>query len=484
MARIPLLGGAYQARSLIAAAQRCVNLYPEENPRASTPPVPVTHYLTPGLRPVSVSPASGRIRALYRATNGSLFAVVNSTVYYVNESLNWTSIGTVPLRTTPVSFADNGAVIVLVDGSAGWAIRMSDNAFGAITGASFYGATTVAYLDTYFIFNRPGTDQFYISLSNADYGMLTGGTAFDSLDIAAKTGSADPIVAVASNHGELWLIGELTSEIWANTGAADFTFGRIQGAFVDHGCAAPYSLTQQDVFLFWLAQDRQGKAVIVRSNGYAIKRISTHAIEQDIQGYAKIDDAIGYCHQIEGHSFYVLTFPSQDRTWVYELSTGQWHERGSVDGNGVIIRHRANAYAFAYNKNFAGDFQNGTLYVYDQNYYLDGSQPIPRIRTFPHIVGDGNRIEYTRFAADLEVGQTGGTMTDDPPMISLRWSDTRGATYGNPVLQSMGSAGQVYVQPQWRRLGIARDRVFELSWSAPVKTSLNGAWVITNGSET
>lgn len=49
MARIPLIGGAYQAKSIIANAQRCVNLYPEANPQSDQPPSPATHYPTPGL---------------------------------------------------------------------------------------------------------------------------------------------------------------------------------------------------------------------------------------------------------------------------------------------------------------------------------------------------------------------------------------------------------------------------------------------------
>lgn len=480
--RLPLLGGAYQSRSLIAAAQRCVNLYPEQNPPEGTPPVPVTHYPTPGLRVVSQAPIVGRVRASYRATDGKLYVAVNgpsgTVIYAVSDTFGWTSLGTIPTGLNPLVFADNGLAIVIVDGTAtSYAIDMSSSAFGTISATNFYGGTWVTYLDTYFIFNRPGTAQFYISVSNVTYAMLIGGTGFDALDIAAKTGSADDIVAVAAIHGELWLIGELTSEIWANTGAADFTFGRIQGAFCDHGCAAPYSLSQQDIYLFWLAMDRQGKAVIVRSEGYGVKRISTHAIEADIQSYNTISDGIGYCHQIDGHAFYVLTFPDANKTWAYELATGQWHERASIDGNGNLARHRGNCFAFAYNQGLVGDYQNGTLYVYDQTYYLDGTVPIPRIRTFPHVVNNGKRMQYNQFVADIEVGQTGGNMTTEPWKLSLRWSDNRGASFGNPVIQSMGSGGQHLISPQWRSLGTARDRVFELSWSAPVKTSLNGAWI-------
>jgi len=65
----------------------------------------------------------------------------------------------------------------------------------------------------------------------------------------------------------------------------------------------------------------------------------------------------------------------------------------------------------------------------------------------------------------------------DPPMISLRWSDDRGASWSQPLTQPLGQAGQTEINLQWRRLGMARDRVFELSWSSPVKTALNGAFI-------
>jgi hypothetical protein len=49
MTAIPLTAGAYTAASLIADAQRCVNMYPEANPEKTKPNMPVTHYVRPGL---------------------------------------------------------------------------------------------------------------------------------------------------------------------------------------------------------------------------------------------------------------------------------------------------------------------------------------------------------------------------------------------------------------------------------------------------
>lgn len=562
--RVPLLGGAYTSRSVIASAQESINLYSERNVESGQPPVPATCYPTPGLLLESEPPYIQAMRSLFRASNGALYAVIGPKVFYVSNVGDWTELGTIPNNSTPAVFADNGLAIVLVDGTAtGYAIRMSDNTFGTITDPSFYGARSAAYQDTWFIFNRPDTDQFYISLPNATYDMLTGtpggiyegsiiaggssygdgtyttvpltggtgsgaeatitvsggvvtavtitedgadyvigdvlsadnsdlggtgsgfsyavdgvhGYAFDPLDIAAKSGSADNIVAVASVHSELWLIGELTTEVWFNSGAADFPFQRIQGAYIDHGNAAPYSTAQIDISLLWLSQDRQGHCVVVMSEGYSVKRISPHALEQEFQAYSTISDAIAYCHQIEGHAFYVLTFPAADRTYVYDIMTEQWHRRASIDGNGVLHRHRSNCFAFAYGKNLAGDYQNGNLYQLTNAVYTDNGVAIPRIRIFPHLVEDGNRQIYDRFQADMACGQEEGGESSSPPEVSLSWSDNKGFTYGNPVGQSLGATGQYLTSPTWWRLGMARDRVFKLSWSANADTALNGCWL-------
>jgi hypothetical protein len=503
--RVPLSGGAYQSRSVIGSAQRCINLFPESNPPEGDAPVPVTHYPTPGLRLLTAGQQTTICRCIYEATTGEAFRVVGDTVYAIATDWSETAIGSVsPLSLrTPVSMIDNGQVLLIVDGTPnGYVFDLTARTFGKVNDPAFYGADRVEYLDTYFVLNRPGTNQLYWSLSEVSYANLTGTitspqtyAAFDPLDVAAKTGSPDNIATVVAVHGDLWLLGEnVGTEIFTNTGAADSTFERQPGAFIEHGCAARYSAARQDVSVFWLSKDREGQGIIVRGAGYDLERISTHAIEAAIQAYSKIDDAIGYCFQQQGHAFYVITFPTADVTWAYELKTKQWHELAWSDQNGGLHRHRANCCAFAYGQNIVGDWQNGSLYALDPNVYTDVGQPIVRIRTFPHLLNDGKRCSYRTFIADMEVGTLSnaglqlsdfdldfasdfGPIVDTDPKISLRWSDTRGASYGNPVIRSLGSGGQYETSPAWWGLGLARDRVFELSWSAPVRTALNGAFV-------
>lgn len=571
MPRVPLLGGAYRARSLIASAQRCVNLYAELNPDPQAP-VPVTHYPTPGLRSIATPDFKQVAREVYTASNGNVYAIIGSHVFSVASDFAMTEIGTIADLPTPVSMADNGQVIVIVDGTTvGYCINMADNDFGQILDTNYLGAATVDFIDGFFVFEKPDTAQWYISLSTVSFAMLrqseildgsitsggslytngtyddvpltggsgsgataqivisgaavtgvsitTGGTgyvngetlsanasdvggtgsgftwqisemnpAFDPLDIVSKQGGADPVAAVAANRGELWILGTQTSEVWVNTGAADFAFQRVQGGILQQGCAAKNSVAQLDTSLFWLAQDKKGKGIVVQAQGYQAQRVSTHSIEAEIQRYSTISDAIGFCFQQNGHAFYVLTFPSADKTWLMEVATKQWSEFNWTDPNGTLRRHRANCCCFGYGVNIVGDWQNGTLYALDPNVFDDNGQPIKRIRTFPHLIKDGKRVRYERFVADVQVGTLENTLpqqvgvngvvsSSDEPLLTLRWSDDRGVSYGDPIMQGMGASGEYLTQVAFSRLGMARDRVFEVSWSSPINTSLLGAFI-------
>jgi hypothetical protein len=466
--RIPLTGGAYAAKSLIADAQRQVNLYGEQNPQDAT--APFTYYPTPGLTLVSTPPVAGESRCIYTATNGKRYEVVGQTVYFVDASNVYKALGTLTSLSGPVSMADNTFNVFLVDGTPnGFTIDMTTNAMVRCADAAFYGADKVDYVDGYFIFNQPGTQHFYISL----YGDI----AFDSLDIASKNTYSDNLVTLAVMHREIWLFGDQTTEVWYNTGASDFTFGRMPGVFIEHGCAAKHSVAKIDLALFWLSKDLQGQGCVFAGKNYAAERISTHALEAEFLTYSRIDDAIGFSYLQGGHAFYVLTFPTANKTWCFDTATGQWHQRAYLEADGSLSRHRMNCHSFNGGRNLVGDWQTGNVYALDPNAYTDNGNPILCLRSFPHISGaDGNRVLFRQFVADMEVGNGLPGDTDDPE-IRLRWSDDRGRSWGNAVTNSLGKVGEYLTSIQWQRLGYARDRVFELSWSAPVKTALNGAWV-------
>lgn len=463
--KVELTNGAYVGRSIIANDQRCVNLFLEQAQDDS--PFPTTHYPAAGLVKLATAPNSGW-RGLYTVrSTGDLYGVCGNTVYAISSTWTLTALGTIGTTAGPVSMTDNGFTVLLVDGtSTGHVIDIPTKVLTTISDPNFYGADRVDVADTYFIANRPGTQNYYISLTNQ--------AAWAALDIASKTGAPDKLVAPIVMRNEVWLLGQTTTEVHYDAGASDFTFARMPGVFINHGCLAKYSPCTYDQSVYWLSQSPNGQAIVMRGNNYTATRISTHAIEAELAKYPTLSDALGHIYQIGGHTFYQLTFPSGDATWVFDEATNLWHQRASLDGDGALHRHRAGCITSAYGKIICGDYADGRLYKMSLDAYDEDGSAILYLRTFPHMYKDGLRCSYQRFVADMEVGEADAGAN---PMVSLRWSDDRGASFGNAVMMPLGQSGQYITSLQWWGLGMARDRVFELSWSAPVKTALNGAFV-------
>ena len=499
MPRIPLTGGAYSAPSIIANAQRCVNLYPESNPQENSAPVPVTHYPRPGLTLLSSPPVQGRGRCLYCATSGDVYAVIDQSFYHLHydDGWEWHLIGSLLTPgSTPVKAADNGTWALFVDNSTnGYLIELATHGvhvLDQIGDPNFYGSTTADYLDSFLILNQPNTRNWYCTLANQ--------TAFSGLYVGVKTAWPDNIQTIIAVERAVWVLGTYKSELWFNAGAVPFPFQIQPGLIIEHGCCAPYSAAKQDVNCYWLSQSPEGARMVMKGSQNIAVRISTHAIENEFIGYPRVDDAIGSCYQINGHAFYCLDFPTADKTWVYDEATKQWHEETHIDTNGFSHRSLVPYKAYGHGLNIGLDWQTGNLYKLDTGNFTDNGQPIQYLRSFPHVIDaeDSNRITAWKLVADIEVGTEPGTVINplatspwslgfspgfgpasvtEPPLMSLRTSRTRGASWGNAVMQPMGAMGQYFVRPTWNRLGYFVDAVFELSWSTPMKTALNGAFL-------
>jgi len=458
----PLLTGAYEARSLIAGAQRCVNLYLEQNPADSE--FPTTHQTTPGLVKLGTAPTLGW-RGLFTASNGELFGVAGSALYVIN-SANWTfeQLGLLATSAGFVSMNDNSITLVVVDGSPnGATIDLETHEFNFISDAAFYGSSRVDVIDDFMIFNQPTTRQFYVS------GALA--VTFDPLDIASKNGAPDKTVACAVVNRRIWIFGEKTTEFWYNAGAADFAFVRDPGVFIEHGCAAAASIAKYDTSIYWVAPE----GMIFRTSDTTALRISTHALEQELRKYATLADAQGYCYEDEGHIFYVLTFPGADKTWVFDLATNQWHERLWLDDSGLLHRHRSACYTLYKGMRLVGDWETGDLYQMTPDAVDDAGQDMLHVRSWPAVSNEKKQIFLDCFIADMEVGEI--PVDQDEPVARLRWSDDRGRSWGNAVSRGMGAHGKFGTIVQFNRLGQSVERVFELSWSAKVKTALNGGYL-------
>lgn len=470
MARINWIGQSSRYKASTVGDLRLLNGYSELVESKQGKSV-ICVYGTPGLRRFCTLPGGGAVRGLYTASNGRCFAVQGSSLYELLSDGTEVMRGT-PLWTAggPVDMTDNGTDLVLVDGENGYHLTFADNTFAAFAPADFPGATRCGFLDGYLVFNHPLTQQFYWT----DLYSLT----IDPLSFASAEGSPDLLMALAVLHRELWLVGATTTEVWLSDGSSPFV--RSSSGFLEQGTEAPHSLAQVGDVLCWLSRNAQGQRMVVQAQGYQVQRISTHAVEQAIQHYGEASDALGWGQQWEGHPFYWLTFPTAGVTWVYDFATQLWHERGAlVLPDGTIGQHRASCATFAFGQHLVGDYQDGRVYVLDDQVYSDDGLPQVLRLTFPPFFDDAGlkRIQQTRLQVDCVtgVGLDGGVEPGRDPQIVLELSNDGGQTWGPMHGRSLGRLGQTKARVQWHQLGAAFDRRCRLSISDPVKRVILGA---------
>ena len=501
----PILGGVSVARSVNAADNRLINLFPEAIPEGGKEPGWLNR--APGLR-LLTTVGVGPIRGLW-TVNSDAYVVSGVELYRMNSSWVATYIGAVS-GTGPVSMADNGTQLFVACNGPSYIYNVFTGAFSKITDIDFPGAVTVAYLDGYFVFNPPSSQQVWVT-------SLLDGSSVDPLDYASAEGSPDGLVSIIVDHREAWLFGVSSVEVWYNAGGADFPLQRIQGAFNEIGCVAPYSVAKLDNGLFWLGADARGQGIVYRSTGYSGKRISTHTVEWQIQDYSTISDAVAYTYQQDGHSFYVLIFPTANRTWVYDVATDVWHERAAFK-DGRFLRHRSNCQISFANEIVVGDYENGKVYAFDLQDYSDNNHIQKWLRSWRALpMGQNNLKRTTQHSLQLDA-QTGigleepfnvtdqwllcedglDLLTEDDdqldvpidqisskeaPQVMLRWSDDGGHTWSNEHWRSMGKIGEFGTRVIWRSLGMTtklRDRVYEISGTDPVKIAIMGAELIVS----
>ena len=469
--KTPILGSTYVARSVNAADARMVNLYPEIVPEGGKEPA----YLQrcPGLQFLA-SVGVGPIRGVWAFSNNAsdAFVVSGNSLYKINTSYSATLLGTIA-GSGPVSMADNGTQLFIAANGPSYIYNNTTNAFSQITDPDFPGAVSVGFLDGYFVFNEPNSQKIWIT-------SLLDGLSVDPLDFASAEGSPDGVVGLIIDHREVWVFGTNSVEVWYDAGTQDFPLQRIQGAFNEIGCVSAYTLAKMDNGIFWLGADARGRGIVYRANGYTGQRISTHAVEWHIQQYGDISDALAYTYQQDGHSFYVLIFPSANTTWVYDVATQAWHERAGFS-NGSFTRHRSNCQMSFNNEIIVGDYENGNLYAFDMETYADNGQIQKWLRTWRALPSGQNNLRRTTHHSlqiDLETGVGLNLGQGSDPEVMLRWSDDGGHTWSNYHTSPVGKIGQYYHRTFFRRLGMTlklRDRVYELSMTDPVKTAIMGA---------
>lgn len=462
---VPMFGLGVQEKSRPAVAQKRVNLYYElqqDKDRAL-----MVAYKVPGLDTAFVDFGSEPSRGvIWPPTSNYKFYVNRATLWQVDNVGSKTSVGTLNTSAGKVTMAENGTQIVIVDGTNGYVYNMSTGVFAQIVDADFpNGANTVTWIDGFFLVDA-ANGQFYLS----DY---NDGTSWPG-DFATAESNPDGLVRIIADHQDLILLGAQSTEFWSNTGAAAFPFERTPGTTQEWGLAARNSVAKFDDSIAGLVQNRLGQVMAAVLRGYRWQRISNHDLEAKWAAYGAFSDAVAYSYMQDGHAMYVVSFPIGGESWLYDGSTNSWTQLVTYG----LTRHRSEFGVNYLGKNYVTDYASGKVHRLNPTTFTDVGQPIRWELVGRHIFDGMRKMGVDAFQLDIEtgVGLTSGQGSD--PMVMLRISKDGGRTWGNERWRSMGKKGKYKQRVLWNKCGRARDFVFWVAGSDPVKTAILGAAIL------
>ena len=462
-----LIGGTYTLRDSSVESQLAMNVYPE-TVESGGGSAPMCSFKRPGLK-LNQTLLDSPGRGIF-ACQGRCWALVGLTLYELFSDATSTPRAAVPAGDN-VQFAATKTQMFISVGSTGQGViyDLVSNAYQVVIG-DFPTCSSVAAVDGYFVVSVPNSAQFNIS---AQYD----GRTWDGLDFALAEGTPGNIVRIQGGitNRELWVYQSDACQPYYNSGDPDFPFLPMQGTLRSAGSIAPASHAFLNNTRFWLGGD-EGGGIVYAATGYAPEVISNHAVAQAMQTYSTIADAVGYAFEFNKHGWYVLSFPTANATWVYDLTTGmwtQWDYWNMSTGQSEAFLGRWHAYAFG--KHLMLDWKSGNVYEFSATTYDDNGSVIRWLRRSPHIDTALNRNFYhaLRVGVATGVGLSSGQGSD--PLMLLRWSDDGAKTWSNQLEQYMGKIGESNKNVEFNRLGSGRLRVFEISGSDPVPVALRSA---------
>lgn len=448
---IPFVGPSYQLETRKASQQRSVNLFIAgmETPSKAA----FILQSAPGLDLVTAGVGVTRCAL---PVGDRLFAVFGAGLYEISAAGALTHLGSLSSEAGECGMEYGLNQLVVVDGTRGYVLTLSTNAFAQVSDPDWPGANMIGYLDGFFVLTREGSQEIYVT-------SIDDATAIDALDFASAESRPDPIVAHIVSNREVVYLGQVTTERHFNAGGADYPFSRDNAANSEVGCLAPFSVKSINNSFMWVSRDVNGVGYVMLDANRQPQRVSTVAVEEALQGSSDLSAAVAYTYQHGGRMFYALNAPGVQSTWVYEVTSQAWHERCDLDALGQFKALRVTHAAFAHGVQWAFD-ADGNVYRMGPQYNTYAGDTLKRTRISPNdVTAARDRQAFSEFSLDCTAGEAPQGVA---PMVELSWSDDGGYTWGNPVSMSAGAVGNYLPRVTWRRLGSARDRVWRVDFAA------------------
>lgn len=434
------LGGVQDASNKSANPSRLVNCYIEalaQGSRATYTIRPV-----PGLEDFA-SLGTSLLRSM-RTVNGYLYAVANGALYGIDSMGAVARLGAVADDESTTLSGNLDTVVITAGGiyhvwDGGSVTTPVGGAFTSVGSAEVFDFSTV-------MTERDGPNFQWSAL--ADPSTLSG------VRVARTESNPDNILRVKAVGRGLWLFGEVSTEIWPNSGVAGASGSAVFSSRLhsfEHGLLTPDTICDVNEALFFVGNDR----VVYLTQGLIPRPLVHPGVETAIR-----DGEIDRCFYYEDahHRFACIRFKDRP-AWCFDIATGEWHERSSgvTYGAWEVLDT-----AYAYGHWFAAS-NSGQIYKMSRTGDDAGRVLRREITTLPaYFAGEVFRIKEIEVLGEFGVHDVGREAR-----IMLRTSSDGGHTWAPPKDKRVGVPGTFRRRAVWKNMGMHRQLALQIAMTDP-----------------
>lgn len=453
---VPFTNGFYQSSVIAISNQQCLNLFPNQAQAGGVSPEQLI-----GIEGLESKGSTGAKTRGSIKFQGDLYRVDGNQLYRIDANFTTTALGFVS-GSRRVSMAENGSTIAIIDPTGNSYFYDTANGLNQINDAAFLdnGQTKgVAYLNGYFVYF---TSTILFSGSPRTVNL---GQDFNALDFVEAESFTDNIVGLIASIGQLYVLGEQSTEVFRISATSTaFPFARAGASVIERGLFSQFLVAEAQSSVWFIGGDSDETRAAFMAQGAQDQKISTDGIDYILNTISKADFDKGFAWSYgnNGHYFIGWTFPNT--SIVFDTTTKKWHERQS---NGLGWSPQT---IDKINSDLLVGGLNGEIGLLSADIYTEyGATIKDRLTTQPFHGQGAFAIQSMELACQSGVGN------DDSanPTVKIRTSRDNGVIWTQLLPRDLGKIGEREKRQVWRNLGRFDDTVIlEVTFNEPVQKML------------
>lgn len=448
---------AYAHQSQDLTSQTLKNWYVETNP-GTTHPISLQPF--PGFQVFSTG--TGADGGCY-TWNGVTYKISGTTLYSVNSIGTQTSIGTIAGSSVATWAAIFGELVICRDGNV---YSYDGTTLTTATDSDFETPEFVDLINQQALYDG-NSNRFTIS----DAGTLT---SINGLNYATAETKPGTLQRVYVFNETIYVFSTTYAMQWWNSGSGNPPVDKITNGTTLIGLKEPRTVANNKSFMYWLGSD----CAVYRTIAGQPEQVSTIPLTTEFFGYTTTG-AIGICFNIRGQDFYMIHFPEESKTWLFNESGGWSELTYKLTETGIPFTSYTENYS---KKLFAIE---GSLYELSDTLYQGAGEYMIRERVTDKITAEsvfgpqhrGKLLEHDKLSITAEiVGQL-----DVEPYLILGISDDGGRNFTDINIEGgqLGENSYMWLFEMYD-LGSSLDRRYRIRVSDNVKASIQGGSMEVN----